>query len=784
MVKALKVAAIIVLGLILLLALAVTILPRALPLSSMLAGALEKNLGRKATVQDVSLGIWGGLDLQVKGLVVQDKPEYGGRPLVKLASLELEASLWPLVTGRMVVERVLVDGLELSMVRAKDGRLNWRDIPAQTREGGGEKKGEPREASGEGRLLISRLAVTRSSVHLFNQANGQRSELPLERCQLSSDLSLSESSGELDLAMPGVSLNSGFKSRGYGDSFKLDQGRLNLKIDLAQLAARLAPLAPSLKAQGTLQITGLASGDAWALTVRAQAQAKDLQVQTQAMSRPFRLGEASWAAQATLNLNAETVNIQQAQLLIPQAGMVHTLKGVLGWGKSLDKSDAVYDQQTDLAKLAQFIEPLLPWPLKAKGQASKQVRFKGVGPGVLEMSGQGLVRDAMAESPAWPAPWKEPEMRAEFKFLVKDQGKDQGRELVIEQMNWFSTPAKLGLTGTIKQVKGRTTLRLKLAGEYLDLDRLPLGPPPERRASAKARPGAGAKAKLKAPATQTAASPQAAQKAAETRQALKGLDAEVEIKLGRLSLRGYQMSGLKAQLQVKEQKAEIKSFQAGFLGGQIQTKAAVDFKPAAPAGNLSAQAKDIKITPQVFRKLKNDVILFALPLSSLEGVFSLDGDMTWQGLEREALLASLTGKGSLRAKDGVTIGMDFLDNIDSVAKLFGNDLGKLPRRFAKFEGRYTIGQGKVNYDIALKADKDELDAQIIGNTGLLDDSLDAQIKFDARTVGSTLREFLAPDGTFPIKLGGTVQHPEPKLDLKGSGLVPAAENLLKNLLNR
>jgi GH24 family phage-related lysozyme (muramidase) len=127
--------------------------------------------------------------------------------------------------------------------------------------------------------------------------------------------------------------------------------------------------------------------------------------------------------------------------------------------------------------------------------------------------------------------------------------------------------------------------------------------------------------------------------------------------------------------------------------------------------------------------------------------------------------------------------MDFLDDVESVAKVFGNDLAKLPRRFEKFQGAYTIGRGKVNYDIALRAGNEEMDAQIIGSTGLLDDSLDAKIKFKADTVGHTLREFLDPDGTFPIGLGGTIHQPVPKLDLKGN-LIPAAENLIKNLLNR
>lgn len=64
--KVLKIAVVVILGLALPVVLGITILPMALPWSSMLAGALEENLGRRATVEDVSVSLWGGLDVQVR----------------------------------------------------------------------------------------------------------------------------------------------------------------------------------------------------------------------------------------------------------------------------------------------------------------------------------------------------------------------------------------------------------------------------------------------------------------------------------------------------------------------------------------------------------------------------------------------------------------------------------------------------------------------------------------------------------------------------------------------
>ena len=783
--KLFKILGIVVAALALLVVLAITFVPMFMPWGSMLTGALEENLGRKATVEDVSVSLWGGLKAQVKGLVVEDQPAYGGRPLIKLDSLTVEADLWPLLASSLVVRKVEVNRLELSLVRGPDGRLNWRDVPKGKKEGREHERDRERrhDKDDDGHLVLSSLEVMGSKLYLKNLANGMTSELPLERLRLSSDLGAGGASGQLALALPGLSLDSAGRSEGYGDAFVLKQGNLALKLDLAALAARLAPLFPGLKARGTVEITGLANGPAKALAVQAQGQAKELWLQTTAMGRRyFSLPGAAFGADLSLDLPGETASIKQAQFNAPQAGLAQTMRGVIGWGKSLGKSDALFEQRMDLAKLASLVSPLLPWTVKAGGLASKRVRFKGAGKGVLEISGENQGKDIYLYCPMMAAPFKDPNMRAVYRFLIKDDPK----ELEIKQFDLDTAAAKLGLNGKLVKQGDIATLRLKVKGDYLDLERLPLGPP-------RARGEAAPRGRSKTDGTMDSGGKQAAAggmgssggKAgpdpAKIRRDLKGLDAEAEVKLGLVKAAGYELKNLGLKATVKDAKAELAEFKAIFLGGGLKMAAGVDFNPAAPVSRLKLKGEGLKVTPSVFRKLKQDLPLFALPLSGLTGVFALDSEMKGQGLSAEALAASLQGQGSLVARDGVTIELAFLDQLAGLASLWRDSLGKLPRRFSKFEGKYTIAKGLVNYDIALKAGNDEMDAAIVGNTNLLDHSLNATLKFDASTVGHTLREFLAPDGTFPIKLGGTVEHPVPQLALGGAPAEKAVEGLIKGL---
>jgi AsmA protein len=63
-------------------------------------------------------------------------PGFGPGPMVAWKSAQLGAKLFPLVSGKLVADRVLLSGADLRLVRHADGLANWQGL-------GGKKPGDP-----------------------------------------------------------------------------------------------------------------------------------------------------------------------------------------------------------------------------------------------------------------------------------------------------------------------------------------------------------------------------------------------------------------------------------------------------------------------------------------------------------------------------------------------------------------------------------------------------------------------------------------------------------------
>ncbi len=779
--KALKIIGICLGVLVLFLVLALAVGPYVIPWGSIVTGAIEDATGRKASVEEVSVSLIGGLEVNIKGLVVQDLPAYGKRPLVKLDSLHSQLSLTPLLASKMVVETTLVKGLEVSLVKNKQGRLNWRDMPSRPGEKVEVDAGEP-DFMDDGALIVSSARVEGSKFFLNNLATGQSAVLPLNQMDLQSDLSTGGASGNMTLDLPGFKLSASGSSQGYDEDLKVKDLKVDLALNLEPLAQVLSVLRPGLEASGDLGFKLRAQGPLNAVKIQASGLAQALKLKGPATKgKEFRLPRAQLAAEMTLDWPGKLADIKLMKFTSKAAGLSYRLQGRLGWEESLGKSDAIYHQEADLHKLLTVLAPLLPMPVKAQGVGSKDIRFKGIGKGAMEIVGKSRALGVVISTPALPEPYREPKFVADYRILIKDEGK----EIELTRMNISSRAARLGMTGKMKADDDQIEAKLDIKGDYLNLNRLPMMQARQAKknlakpgAKAGGEPAAAAKTAKPAPTGKAAEDP-----AAGIRKALAGKELEAEVNLGKLIFKSYNIKNLKAKLEVKDQKIELDEVSAQVLGGKLDLEAAMDFAQAQPASQFEIKADDLRVEPNFFRTLQDDFPLFALPVGSLSGVFDLDTEMKGQGLSPEELLASLKGKGELEAQDTVTVGLDFLDNLPGGGALWGQVLGRIPRRFAKMEGKYTMGGGRVNYDLLLKAGNDEVNMEIAGSTGLLDGSVDAQIKVSGDALGRDFKRFLGPDGTFPIMLSGTLHKPQPKVDLPAGGLAPA-QNLLQQLFKR
>jgi uncharacterized protein involved in outer membrane biogenesis len=93
--------------------------------------AVARRTGRAATIDNPALSLFPALRFSAQRITVADGPGGSGEPMLALGPTEVEAGLWPLLTGRVEVRRLTVDGLTARLRVAADGTPNWEpDRPA------------------------------------------------------------------------------------------------------------------------------------------------------------------------------------------------------------------------------------------------------------------------------------------------------------------------------------------------------------------------------------------------------------------------------------------------------------------------------------------------------------------------------------------------------------------------------------------------------------------------------------------------------------------------------
>jgi len=132
---------------------------------------VEKALGRKVTVGEISIGI-------LKGIEVRDftiKEADGKTDFLKSGEFVLKYSLLPLLSKRVVINELRIISPEIRIVRDKDGKYNFESIGRSEETGEVKKKTGAAEPEGlPVSLLVSSIVLKDSSFTLIDD----KGELP------------------------------------------------------------------------------------------------------------------------------------------------------------------------------------------------------------------------------------------------------------------------------------------------------------------------------------------------------------------------------------------------------------------------------------------------------------------------------------------------------------------------------------------------------------------------------------------------------------------------------
>lgn len=96
---------------------------------SRIEAAVRNATGREFTlVGDIDLGFFPWLALRTGEGRFGNAPGFGSEPMITWQRAQLGARLIPLLRGRLVADRVILEGADIRLTRQADGRANWQGL--------------------------------------------------------------------------------------------------------------------------------------------------------------------------------------------------------------------------------------------------------------------------------------------------------------------------------------------------------------------------------------------------------------------------------------------------------------------------------------------------------------------------------------------------------------------------------------------------------------------------------------------------------------------------------
>src|SRR5262245_2855091 len=161
--RLLRIAAILVGALILL----VLALPYVVSLDATRArviAAAEAALHRKVEIGAMRLQILGGPGARVENLAVLNGDGWTSRTLIFADRASVRVAFWPLLSGRIEVRKIELDGAAVTVERGPDGKRNIDDFLSA-----GQRESGPATKTAAAALLVSRIEISRGRLQFVDR---------------------------------------------------------------------------------------------------------------------------------------------------------------------------------------------------------------------------------------------------------------------------------------------------------------------------------------------------------------------------------------------------------------------------------------------------------------------------------------------------------------------------------------------------------------------------------------------------------------------------------------
>jgi len=107
---------------------------------------------------DLNLSVFPWFGIETGGLELSNADGFGDQPFAVVKHAAVRVKLMPLLSKQLEVDTIGLEGLELNLIKAKDGRGNWEDLAEA--DGGEKEKHRKTEPDGEGHVrLLEELRI-------------------------------------------------------------------------------------------------------------------------------------------------------------------------------------------------------------------------------------------------------------------------------------------------------------------------------------------------------------------------------------------------------------------------------------------------------------------------------------------------------------------------------------------------------------------------------------------------------------------------------------------------
>jgi AsmA protein len=143
-----------------------------------LVAQAEAALGRRVTVGDIGVTLWGGIGASLKQFTLADDPSFSNEAFVRAADLQINMKLLPLLRKEFQVSKVILHRPAINVIKDQKGQYNFSTIgrdkerKEKPKETDREKKERSEDRAGPPPLIVSLVDIADGEIRYIDRSQG------------------------------------------------------------------------------------------------------------------------------------------------------------------------------------------------------------------------------------------------------------------------------------------------------------------------------------------------------------------------------------------------------------------------------------------------------------------------------------------------------------------------------------------------------------------------------------------------------------------------------------